>query len=116
MTTSTIPQIISVDDHLVEPADLWTSRLPEKYRDKGPHIVMAPIDRHADRRRRDVHRVARHRGQRSCRGGTTRTTGTRSSGPSPPPATRAEEVDHRRRRLRRDAPGLLAAGRRASTT
>ena len=43
MTTSTIPQIISVDDHLVEPADLWTSRLPEKLRDKGPHIVMAPI-------------------------------------------------------------------------
>jgi predicted TIM-barrel fold metal-dependent hydrolase len=44
MANATIPQIISVDDHLVEPADLWTSRLPAKLRDKGPHIVMAPID------------------------------------------------------------------------
>lgn len=31
--------IVSPDDHLVEPADLWTSRLPERYRDIGPRIV-----------------------------------------------------------------------------
>src|SRR2546426_6393794 len=35
---SEIPPIISVDDHVVEPPDLWTSRLPEKYRDRGPRI------------------------------------------------------------------------------
>ena len=37
-----IPWIVSLDDHVVEPADVWTSRLPAKYRDVGPHIVMAP--------------------------------------------------------------------------
>jgi predicted TIM-barrel fold metal-dependent hydrolase len=34
-----IPRIISVDDHVVEPPDLWTSRLPAKYRDVGPRVV-----------------------------------------------------------------------------
>ena len=31
--------IVSPDDHLVEPADLWTSRLPKHYRDIGPRII-----------------------------------------------------------------------------
>jgi predicted TIM-barrel fold metal-dependent hydrolase len=34
-----IPQIISVDDHVVEPPDLWTNRLPTKYREAGPRVV-----------------------------------------------------------------------------
>ena len=34
-----IPRIISVDDHVVEPPDLWSARLPEKYRDRGPRVV-----------------------------------------------------------------------------
>ena len=29
----TFPGIISVDDHIVEPRDLWTSRLPKEYAD-----------------------------------------------------------------------------------
>ena len=33
-----IPLIISVDDHVVEPPDLWTSRLPARYRDVGPRV------------------------------------------------------------------------------
>ena len=33
-----IPMIISVDDHVVEPPDLWTSRLPARYRDVGPRV------------------------------------------------------------------------------
>ena len=32
-------QLISVDDHLVEPPNLWTDRLPAKFRAPGPHIV-----------------------------------------------------------------------------
>ena len=36
------PWIISTDDHLVEKDDLWTSRVPEQYRDQVPHIVYAP--------------------------------------------------------------------------
>ena len=34
-----IPRIISVDDHVVEPPDLWTSRLPARLRDRGPRVV-----------------------------------------------------------------------------
>jgi predicted TIM-barrel fold metal-dependent hydrolase len=34
-----LPNIISVDDHVMEPPTLWTSRLPKKYVDKGPHVV-----------------------------------------------------------------------------
>jgi len=37
-----IPWIVSLDDHIVEPPDIWTSRLPAKYRDVGPRIVLAP--------------------------------------------------------------------------
>lgn len=35
---SDLPRIISVDDHIVEPQDLWTSRLPSRYRDRGPRV------------------------------------------------------------------------------
>ncbi len=31
-------RIVSPDDHVVEPAHLWRSRLPERYRDTGPTI------------------------------------------------------------------------------
>jgi predicted TIM-barrel fold metal-dependent hydrolase len=37
-----IPAIVDVDAHVVEPPDVWTSRLPAKYRDHGPRIVHAP--------------------------------------------------------------------------
>jgi predicted TIM-barrel fold metal-dependent hydrolase len=37
-----IPAIVDVDAHVVEPPDVWTSRLPAKYRDVGPRIVYAP--------------------------------------------------------------------------
>jgi predicted TIM-barrel fold metal-dependent hydrolase len=37
-----IPKIISVDDHVVEPAHVWQSRLPERYKAEGPRIVIAP--------------------------------------------------------------------------
>lgn len=39
---SDFPRIISVDDHVVEPPDLWQSRLPAKYKDVGPRIVHEP--------------------------------------------------------------------------
>ena len=37
-----VPRLISVDDHVVEPAHVWESRLPAKYREVGPHVVIAP--------------------------------------------------------------------------
>ena len=33
-----MPRIISVDDHVLEPPDLWQSRLPAKFKDRGPRI------------------------------------------------------------------------------
>jgi predicted TIM-barrel fold metal-dependent hydrolase len=38
-----IPKIISTDDHVVEPAHLWTSRVPKKYSDVAPRIVRQGI-------------------------------------------------------------------------
>jgi predicted TIM-barrel fold metal-dependent hydrolase len=37
-----IPPVVDVDAHVVEPAHIWSSRLPAKYRDIGPRIVLAP--------------------------------------------------------------------------
>src|SRR2546423_3960995 len=31
--------LFSVDDHIVEPADVWEKRVPSKYRDRAPHVV-----------------------------------------------------------------------------
>src|SRR5579864_3086372 len=33
-----LPRIISVDDHVVEPPDLWERYLPESLRADGPHL------------------------------------------------------------------------------
>jgi predicted TIM-barrel fold metal-dependent hydrolase len=38
--------LISADSHVVEPADLWTSRLPAALRDRAPRAVQDPVDRH----------------------------------------------------------------------
>ena len=37
-----IPPIVDLDAHLVEPEDVWTSRLPARYRDVGPHVQYLP--------------------------------------------------------------------------
>ncbi len=37
------PKIISVDDHVVEPPNVWQDRLPAKYRDVGPRVVTEPL-------------------------------------------------------------------------
>ena len=31
--------VISSDDHVYEPADLWTSRLDNKFCDRAPHVI-----------------------------------------------------------------------------
>src|SRR5271163_1413713 len=38
-----LPKIISVDDHVVEPPNVWQDRLPSKYAEVGPRIVRAPM-------------------------------------------------------------------------
>jgi predicted TIM-barrel fold metal-dependent hydrolase len=35
----TLDWFVSVDDHIIEPADLWSSRVPARYRDIAPHFV-----------------------------------------------------------------------------
>ena len=39
----TFPKIISVDDHIIEPATVWSDRLPAKYQDVGPRIVREKV-------------------------------------------------------------------------
>ena len=34
--------VIDTDTHITEPGDLWTSRLPARYRDLAPQIVRDP--------------------------------------------------------------------------
>ncbi len=34
--------LISVDDHICEPADMFDGHVPEKYRDRAPHVVDRP--------------------------------------------------------------------------
>ncbi|MCD9624857.1 amidohydrolase family protein [Rhabdothermincola salaria] len=38
-----IPRIISVDDHVVEPPNLWLDRLPAKYQDRAPRVVREKV-------------------------------------------------------------------------
>src|SRR6516162_11551806 len=38
-----LPLIISVDDHVVEPPNVWQDRLPSKYLEVGPRVVRAPM-------------------------------------------------------------------------
>ena len=33
-----LPMIVSVDDHVVEPAHLWQEWLPERFKDRGPRV------------------------------------------------------------------------------
>jgi predicted TIM-barrel fold metal-dependent hydrolase len=42
---SVIPLIVDLDAHVVEPAHVWTTRLPARYRDVGPHIEYHPAGR-----------------------------------------------------------------------
>ena len=46
MTTMTkakvVTKIFSADDHVNEPPDLWTSRLPKAMHERGPHVVRDP--------------------------------------------------------------------------
>jgi predicted TIM-barrel fold metal-dependent hydrolase len=34
-----LQRVLSADSHVVEPADVWTSRLDTRYRDRAPHVV-----------------------------------------------------------------------------
>jgi predicted TIM-barrel fold metal-dependent hydrolase len=38
-----LPKIISVDDHVTEPAAVWSDRLPKKYANVGPRIKRLPV-------------------------------------------------------------------------
>ena len=41
-TVERIPKLIDVDARVVEPADVWSSRLPTRYVDAGPRIELLP--------------------------------------------------------------------------
>jgi predicted TIM-barrel fold metal-dependent hydrolase len=37
-----LPRFVSLDDHVIEPPDVWQSRLPKRYRDIGPRVELLP--------------------------------------------------------------------------
>jgi len=45
MNPDTLPKIISVDDHIIEPPHAWANWLPAKYVERGPRVVKRGIDR-----------------------------------------------------------------------
>ncbi len=40
-----IPRIVSVDDHVIEPPDLWQTHIAEQYRDRAPRVERIPCAR-----------------------------------------------------------------------
>jgi predicted TIM-barrel fold metal-dependent hydrolase len=42
--TVDLPRVVSVDDHVVEPPDLWQRRLPRQLRDRGPRVVRDSVE------------------------------------------------------------------------
>ncbi len=42
-TAETFPRIISVDDHIMEPANVWQDRLPAKLKEVGPRLVRLKV-------------------------------------------------------------------------
>jgi len=42
--SASIPPIISVDDHVIEPPDLWQRWLPKRFRDAGPRVIRGPYE------------------------------------------------------------------------
>ena len=42
-------KIVSGDSHVTDPADLWTTRLPNEFRDRAPRIVKDPPGEKGDR-------------------------------------------------------------------
>lgn len=49
MDVESLPLIVSVDDHLVEPPDLWQERVAARYREDAPRVVSAPYRTDAPR-------------------------------------------------------------------
>ena len=37
-------QIISVDDHVIEHPNVWTDRLPAKFKEAGPNLVRDAVN------------------------------------------------------------------------
>jgi len=53
----TLPWIISVDDHVTEPPDLFTSRFPSRFKDRAPQVKRDRITMPADARNGNERRI-----------------------------------------------------------
>ena len=42
-TAETFPKVVSVDDHVIEPPNVWQDRLPARYREVGPRVVREKV-------------------------------------------------------------------------
>jgi predicted TIM-barrel fold metal-dependent hydrolase len=48
VTAETLPNIVSIDDHVVEPASIWTDRLSSRWQGAGPRVVRERVDKNLD--------------------------------------------------------------------
>jgi hypothetical protein len=44
MSQNLMHWLVSVDDHVIEPRDVWTDRVPTKYKEAAPHVVDDRVD------------------------------------------------------------------------
>ena len=42
MTVNGMGSYVSADGHVVEPADLWTTRMDKRFRDRAPRVESRP--------------------------------------------------------------------------
>ena len=116
---SEFPKIISVDDHVVEPAHLWQDRLPAEDARAGPARRAGAVGRLLARRRRDlqagddrrrhVGRLLAVRGPLDLRAQAARRDPARRDARRRRQPFRSVEDVHRRDDLRRDATRVLRA-------
>ena len=43
MPNAPLPMIVSIDDHAMEPPDVWQCCLPVRFRDRGPRVEQRGI-------------------------------------------------------------------------
>ena len=85
-STTPLPRIISVDDHVVEPPHLWQTWLPAKYRDRGPALERRGIGEMEHIGAAPTARRSTPTGPRPT-AGSTRTWSTSTNGTWPPSAS-----------------------------
>ncbi len=96
--------LVSVDDHVVEPPDMFDGRVPAKWKDRAPRVI-----HNGRRHRRLVLRGQRHPQRRPQRRGGSSPRGVRASSPPPSSEMRPGCYDIHERIRDMNANGVLGS-------